>query len=59
MMEELHSAWNEWDVLVEQAAQGDNVLEEDRLAVRDRMLDILNRRNYVRNLLRDIEEVLE
>jgi len=44
---------------VEQAAQGDNVLEEDRLAVRDRMLDILNRRNYVRNLLRDIEEVLE
>jgi molecular chaperone HscB len=59
MMEELHHAWNEWDVLVEQAAQGDNVLEEDRLAVRDRMLDILNRRNYVRNLLRDIEEVLE
>jgi len=59
MMEELHHAWNEWDALVEQAAQGDNVLEEDRLAVRDRMLDILNRRNYVRNLLRDIEEVLE
>ncbi len=59
MMEELHSAWNDWDALVEQAAQGGNVLEEDRVAVRDKMLGILNRRNYVRNLLRDIEEVLE
>jgi molecular chaperone HscB len=59
MMAELHRAWNEWDVLVDQGTQGGNVLEEDRAAVRDRMLDILNRRNYLRNLLRDIEEVLE
>ncbi len=59
MMDELHSAWNDWDGLVDQAARGDNVLEEDRVAVRDNMLDLLNRRNYVRNLLRDVEEVLE
>jgi molecular chaperone HscB len=59
MMDELHTAWNAWDALVEQSAQGGNVLEEDRAAVRAKMLDILNRRNYVRNLLRDIEEVLE
>ena len=39
--------------------QGGNVLEEDRVAVRDKMLDVLNRRNYLRNLLRDVEEVLE
>ena len=36
-----------------------HVLEDDRLAVRDKMVDVLNRRNYLRNLLRDIEEVLE
>jgi len=59
MMDELHTAWNAWDALVEQSAQGGNILEEDRAAVRAKMLDILNRRNYVRNLLRDIEEVLE
>ena len=59
MMEELHGAWNDWDALVDRAEQGGNVLEEDRVTVRDKMLDILNRRGYVRNLLRDIAEVLE
>ncbi len=59
MMAELHSAWNEWDALVERTEQGGAVLEDDRLAVRDKMVDVLNRRNYLRNLLRDIEEVLE
>ena len=28
-------------------------------AVRDKMVEVLNRRNYLRNLLRDIDEVLE
>jgi molecular chaperone HscB len=59
MMAEMHSAWNEWDALVERTEQGGTVLEDDRLAVRDRMVDVLNRRNYLRNLLRDIDEVLE
>jgi len=59
MMEELHSAWNQWDVLVDRAEQGGNVLEDDRIALRDRMLDVLNRRNYVRNLLREIADVLD
>ena len=27
--------------------------------MRDKMVDVLNRRNYLRNLLRDIDEVLE
>jgi hypothetical protein len=31
----------------------------DRLKIRDRMLDLLNRRNYLRNLVRDVNEVLE
>ena len=59
MLEELHRAWKEWDALVDCAEQGGNVLEDDRVAVRDRMLNVLNRRNYVRNLLREINEVLE
>ena len=29
------------------------------MAVRDKMVDVLNRRSYLRNLLRDIDEVLE
>ena len=59
MMAELHAAWNEWDALVDRTEQGGTVLEDDRLAVRDKMVDVLNRRNYLRNLLRDIDEVLE
>ena len=59
MMQELHAAWNEWDELVDRAQHGGNVLEDDRLAVRDKLLDVLNRRKYLQNLLRDVEEVLE
>jgi molecular chaperone HscB len=59
MMQELSAAWNEWDPLVDRAEQGGTVLEDDRLAVRDKMVEVLNRRNYLRNLLRDIDEVLE
>jgi molecular chaperone HscB len=59
LMQELAAAWNGWDALVDRAAQGETVLEEDRLSVRDKMVDVLNRRNYLRNLLRDIDEVSE
>ena len=59
MLKELRAAWNEWDALVDRAEQGGSVLDDDRIAVRDRMVDVLNRRTYLRNLLRDIDEVLE
>jgi molecular chaperone HscB len=59
LMQELGAAWNEWDTLVDRTEQGETVLDEDRLTVRDKMVDVLNRRNYLRNLLRDIDEVLE
>jgi hypothetical protein len=32
--------------------------EEDRGKILDKMLDVLNRRNYVRNLVRDVNEVI-
>ncbi len=59
LLDELHAAWNEWDALIDRAEQGGSVLDEDRMAVRDKMVDVLNRRTYLRNLLRDIDEVLE
>ena len=59
MMQELSAAWNEWDAQVDRSERGETVLDEDRLAVRDKMVEVLNRRNYLRNLLRDIDEVME
>ena len=53
LAEELKGYWNEWDQLV------DNGSEEARVKVRDKMLDLLNRRNYIRNLVRDVNEALE
>jgi molecular chaperone HscB len=59
MMNELRSAWDEWDALVDGSQPAGEVLEDDRTAVRNKMVDVLSRRNYLRNLLRDVEEVLE
>jgi molecular chaperone HscB len=53
LLDELKSYWEQWDGLV------DNGTETDRVKVRDKMLDLLNRRNYIRNLVRDVNEVLE
>ena len=59
MLNELSAAWNQWDALVDRASAGKNVEDSERAAVRDKMLDILNRRSYLRNLLREVDEVLE
>ncbi len=59
LIHELHTAWNEWDALVDRTERGETVLEDDRDAVRGKMVDVLNRRTYLRNLLRDVDEVLE
>ncbi len=51
LLEELKGYWNDWD----------NAAENDvaRTKVRDQMVDLLNRRNYIRNLVRDVNEALE
>jgi len=59
LRKELQAAWSDWDSLMERVYEGGNVLEDDREGVRNRMVDVLNRRNYLRNLLRDVDEVLE
>jgi molecular chaperone HscB len=53
LQNELKGHWNQWD----QVEAGGS--EEERRQVRDRMVDLLNRRNYIRNLVRTVEEVLE
>src|SRR5215470_10443970 len=53
LLNELKSLWREWDRLVDSGS------EDDRRQVRDKMLDLLNRRNYLRNLVQTVSEVLE
>jgi molecular chaperone HscB len=52
LFEELKGYWNEWDKAV------DSGTEEHRAKIRDKMVDLLNRRNYIRNLVRDVNEAL-
>jgi len=53
LSEELKTYWTDWDRLPDDAA------EESKRKVRDKMVDLLNRRSYIRNLVRDVNEVLE
>ena len=53
LFNELKSEWKKWDAAVDSGS------EEELIKIRDRMLDVLNRRNYVRNLVRDVNEALE
>jgi molecular chaperone HscB len=53
LFEELRNYWAEWDA----AEDSDN--GETRKAARDKMVDLLNRRSYIRNLVRDVNEVLD
>jgi len=53
LLQELKTYWDDWDKLVDSGS------EPGRRRVRDSMVDLLNRRNYIRNLVRDVNEVLE
>jgi molecular chaperone HscB len=53
LFNELKAEWNRWDNAVE------NGNEAGQRQILDRMLDVLNRRNYVRNLVRDVNEAME
>jgi molecular chaperone HscB len=53
LFEELQGYWKQWDRAVDAGS------EEDRLKVRDKMVDLLNRRSYIRNLVRDVNEAVE
>ena len=52
-LQELHGYWDQWD-----NAAG-NGADDTRSKLRDQMVDLLNRRTYIRNLVRDVNEALE
>jgi molecular chaperone HscB len=60
LLEELQSHWQAWDKLIDQGqAQGQESNAAERSQVIAKMVDVLNRRNYIRNLVRDVNAALE
>ena len=53
LFNELKHEWKKWD------AAADTGTEENRKKILGTMLDVLNRRNYIRNLVRDVNEAME
>jgi len=53
LFNELSGEWKNWDRAV------DGGMEAERTQILHRILDVLNRRNYIRNLVRDVNEALE
>jgi len=51
--QDLQRLWNEWDAAAE-TSDGNT-----QQAAQQKMVDLLNRRSYIRNLLRDVEEALK
>ena len=56
LLHELQSAWKDWDSVID---RGPTANADERAQVRNKMVDILNRRNYIRNLVRDVNEAME
>ena len=59
LLRELQGYWKIWDGMIQREHNGQPVSDEERKQHRDKMVDVLNRRNYIRNLVRDVSEVLE
>jgi molecular chaperone HscB len=58
LLHELKTYWKEWDSLIERG-QDVETQESERAQIKGKMVDVLNRRNYIRNLVRDVAAVLE
>jgi len=59
LLDELKGYWGQWDALVSAPSEAGGIPEAQRSLVRDKMVDLLNRRNYIRNLVRDVNEALD
>src|SRR5271165_5426569 len=55
LLEELQTRWNTWDSLIDRG----HAASEERTQATSKMVDVLNRRNYIRNLVRDVNADLE
>jgi molecular chaperone HscB len=58
LLEELRHDWKTWDALIDHDQNQEPVGDDERKKALNQMLDLLNRRNYIRNLVRDVSEVL-
>ena len=50
---ELGGVWNQWDAALDAGA------EDKKKGLKQQMVELLNRRSYIRNLVRDVNEALE
>ena len=56
LLQELQSYWKQWDALMERNPRAESA---ERKQITGKMVDVLNRRNYIRNLVRDVNTALE
>ncbi|MGO9086589.1 MAG: Fe-S protein assembly co-chaperone HscB [Candidatus Sulfotelmatobacter sp.] len=59
LLEQLKKQWNDWDSLIDRSQAGKAASTEEQAQVTSKMVDVLNRRNYIRNLVRDVSAALE
>src|ERR1700722_13362703 len=59
LLQELEVRWKMWDGMIQRKQNGQPVADEERKQERDKMVDVLNRRNYIRNLVRDVNAAME
>lgn len=57
LLHELQSYWGEWDAFLDKNPGGG--ADGERRRITRKMVDVLNRRNYIRNLVRDVNAALE
>ena len=58
LFQELQTYWTEWDSLIDRN-HGSKAPADERAKITAEMVDVLNRRNYIRNLVRDVNAALE
>jgi molecular chaperone HscB len=62
LLNELKTEWTKWDRILDaetENAGSEGNASEARRHILDKIVDILNRRNYIRNLLRDVNDAME
>jgi molecular chaperone HscB len=55
LLQELQTCWKTWDALIDRGPAA----ADERAQATDKMVDVLNRRNYIRNLVRDVNAAIE
>jgi molecular chaperone HscB len=55
LLHELQTYWKTWDALIDRGPSA----TDDRAQATSKMVDVLNRRNYIRNLVRDVNAAIE